>query len=73
MNQKHLLRFIKKKMKSCPDEKVIERDGKVLTLAEVNVAFLYMVMKPFELDILIENKQLLNGRSKSVSSLEAAD
>lgn len=35
MNQKHLLRFIKKKMKSCPDEKVIERDGKVLTLAEV--------------------------------------
>ncbi|ORY56669.1 uncharacterized protein BCR38DRAFT_402331 [Pseudomassariella vexata] len=35
MNQKHLLRFIKSKMKKCPDEEVLIRDGKVLTLAEV--------------------------------------
>lgn len=35
MNQKHLLRFIKKKMKTEPDMPVIERDGRVLTLAEV--------------------------------------
>jgi AMP deaminase len=35
MNQKHLLRFIKSKMKKCPDDKVIDRDGKVLTLSEV--------------------------------------
>ncbi|KAL7269463.1 AMP deaminase [Rhizina undulata] len=35
MNQKHLLRFIKSKMKKCPDEKVLFRDGKHLTLAEV--------------------------------------
>ena len=35
MNQKHLLRFIKSKMKKCPDERVIERDGKQLTLKEV--------------------------------------
>lgn len=35
MNQKHLLRFIKYKMKNSPDEKVIIRDGKVLTLNEV--------------------------------------
>lgn len=35
MNQKHLLRFIKYKMKKSPDEKVIFRDGKVLTLSEV--------------------------------------
>ncbi|KAK9465298.1 hypothetical protein V1512DRAFT_54768 [Lipomyces arxii] len=35
MNQKHLLRFIKAKMKKCPDEKVIFRDGQVLTLEEV--------------------------------------
>lgn len=35
MNQKHLLRFIKYKMKKYPDEKVIFRDGKVLTLSEV--------------------------------------
>ncbi|QPG75146.1 AMP deaminase [Brettanomyces nanus] len=35
MNQKHLLRFIKHKMRECPDEKVIKRDGKVLSLFEV--------------------------------------
>ncbi|KAI1857050.1 hypothetical protein JX265_009277 [Neoarthrinium moseri] len=35
MNQKHLLRFIKSKMKKCPDEPVLIRDGKLLTLAEV--------------------------------------
>lgn len=35
MNQKHLLRFIKSKMKRCPDEVVLYRDGKYLTLKEV--------------------------------------
>ncbi|KAF3903913.1 hypothetical protein ABW21_db0200576 [Orbilia brochopaga] len=35
MNQKHLLRFIKSKMKKNPDEVVIFRDGKHLTLREV--------------------------------------
>lgn len=35
MNQKHLLRFIKSKMKRSPDEIVMFRDGKRLTLAEV--------------------------------------
>lgn len=35
MNQKHLLRFIKSKMKKFPDEVVIFRDGKHLTLKEV--------------------------------------
>ncbi|KAK5088019.1 AMP deaminase [Lithohypha guttulata] len=35
MNQKHLLRFIKSKMKKCPDEVVIDRDGQTLTLKEV--------------------------------------
>ena len=35
MNQKHLLRFIKSKMKKCPDEFVMYRDGKSLTLREV--------------------------------------
>lgn len=35
MNQKHLLRFIKSKMKKSPDEIVLHRDGKYLTLAEV--------------------------------------
>ncbi|KAJ8111154.1 hypothetical protein ONZ43_g5692 [Nemania bipapillata] len=32
---KHLLRFIKSKMKKCPDEYVLSRDGKNLTLKEV--------------------------------------
>lgn len=35
MNQKHLLRFIKSKMKKCPDEIVLFRDDKKLTLREV--------------------------------------
>lgn len=35
MNQKHLLRYIKYKLKTLPDEQVIFRDGKLLTLAEV--------------------------------------
>ncbi|KAF1986224.1 AMP deaminase [Aulographum hederae CBS 113979] len=35
MNQKHLLRFIKSKMKKSPDEVVMYRDGKHLTLKEV--------------------------------------
>jgi AMP deaminase len=35
MNQKHLLRFIKSKMKKSPDEPVLIRDGQLLTLREV--------------------------------------
>ncbi|THH30051.1 hypothetical protein EUX98_g4133 [Antrodiella citrinella] len=35
MNQKHLLRFIKSKMKRSPNDIVIHRDGKDLTLEEV--------------------------------------
>jgi AMP deaminase len=35
MNQKHLLRFIKSKMKKCPNEVVLHRDGKDMTLSEV--------------------------------------
>ncbi|EFQ28694.1 AMP deaminase [Colletotrichum graminicola M1.001] len=35
MNQKHLLRFIKSKMKKYPDEVVLYRDDRHLTLAEV--------------------------------------
>ncbi|KAH8114498.1 AMP deaminase [Phellopilus nigrolimitatus] len=35
MNQKHLLRFIKSKMKRFPNDEVIIRDGQKLTLAQV--------------------------------------
>lgn len=35
MNQKHLLRFIKYKMKTSPNEIVIYRDNKLLTLSQV--------------------------------------
>jgi AMP deaminase len=35
MHQKHLLRFIKSKLRKEPDEVVIFRDGKWLTLREV--------------------------------------
>lgn len=41
MNQKHLLRFIKKKMKTCSDEVVCKdkKSGKEMTLAEVSLSF----------------------------------
>eukprot|EP01088_Endostelium_zonatum_P019223 TRINITY_DN6534_c0_g1_i1.p1 TRINITY_DN6534_c0_g1~~TRINITY_DN6534_c0_g1_i1.p1 ORF type:complete len:670 (+),score=137.97 TRINITY_DN6534_c0_g1_i1:88-2097(+) len=35
MTQKQLLKFIKRKLRTCPDEVVIHRDGKNLTLKEV--------------------------------------
>ncbi len=35
MHQKHLLRFIKHKLRKEPEEVVIFRDGKYLTLREV--------------------------------------
>ena len=35
MNQKHLLRFIKKKLKTEAEEVVIFRNGKYLTLGQV--------------------------------------
>lgn len=35
MNQKHLLRFIKYKLKTCPEEAVIIRNGQLLTLSQV--------------------------------------
>lgn len=49
MNQKHLLRYIKYKLKTCPDEQVIFRDGKLLTLAEV-----FKSLKLTAYDLLID-------------------
>ena len=38
MNQKHLLRFIKKMMKKNPEEEVCkDKEGKVMTLREVSM------------------------------------
>ncbi len=48
MNQKHLLRFIKKKAKACGDEVVIFRDGQYLTL---NGVFESLGMTPYELSV----------------------
>nr|CAG4718661.1 unnamed protein product [Naegleria fowleri] len=47
-HQKHLLRYIKRKLKQCPDEVVIVRDGKKLTLAEV---FDSLNLTPFDLSV----------------------
>eukprot|EP00124_Ichthyophonus_hoferi_P000961 Ihof_evm8s42 gene=Ihof_evmTU8s42 len=35
MNQKHLLRFIKKKLRTCPNERVLIRNGVEMTLEQV--------------------------------------
>lgn len=48
MNQKHLLRFIKSKLKKTPEEVVIQRDGKHLTLRQV---FESLHLTPYDLSI----------------------
>lgn len=48
MNQKHLLRFIKKRVREEGDDPVIERDGKVLSLKEV---FESLGLSPYDLNI----------------------
>ena len=48
MNQKHLLRYIKSKMKKAPHEKVMYRDGKHMTLEEV---FESIDLKSYDLSI----------------------
>lgn len=48
MNQKHILRFIKRKFKECGDEVVIFRDGRYLTLAGV---FESLGMTPYDLSV----------------------
>jgi len=48
MNQKHLLRFIKKRVREEGDQPVIERDGKVLSLNDV---FESLGLSPYDLNI----------------------
>ena len=48
MSQKHLLRFIKHKLRFDPHEPVIERDGKILTLGEV---FMSLRLTAYDLSI----------------------
>ena len=48
MNQKHLLTFIKRKLTSSPNEIVIERNGKYLTLREV---FESLKLTPYDLSV----------------------
>jgi AMP deaminase len=48
MNQKHLLRFIKHKLKKHPNEAVIFRDGRFLTLGEV---FMSLNLTAYDLSI----------------------
>eukprot|EP01101_Sappina_pedata_P003239 TRINITY_DN1346_c0_g1_i1.p1 TRINITY_DN1346_c0_g1~~TRINITY_DN1346_c0_g1_i1.p1 ORF type:complete len:706 (-),score=238.52 TRINITY_DN1346_c0_g1_i1:36-2087(-) len=48
MNQKHFLKFIKKKLRDHPDEVVINRDGKDLTLKQV---FESLNLTPYDLSV----------------------
>eukprot|EP00698_Gefionella_okellyi_P012837 TRINITY_DN3486_c0_g1_i1.p1 TRINITY_DN3486_c0_g1~~TRINITY_DN3486_c0_g1_i1.p1 ORF type:complete len:784 (+),score=142.57 TRINITY_DN3486_c0_g1_i1:28-2352(+) len=48
MNQKHLLKFIKRKLREAPDDVVIYRDGHLLTLREV---FESINMSPHDLSV----------------------
>lgn len=51
MNQKHLLRFIKSKLKKDPNEIVTFRDGRFMTLAEV-FASLHLTAYDLSVDTL---------------------
>jgi len=62
MNQKHLLRFIKSKMKKFPDEVVLYRDGKHLTLAEV-FASINLTAYDLSIDTLDMHVSLSSGLS----------
>jgi AMP deaminase len=62
MNQKHLLRFIKSKMKKCPDEYVLSRDGKNLTLKEV---FESINLTAYDLSIDTLDMHVCNGGPRS--------
>jgi len=48
MNQKHLLRFIKSRVKRCPNVVVVEKDGELVTLAQL---FKQLGVKPHDLSI----------------------
>ena len=48
MNQKHLLRFIKKKIKECAGEVVINSKGRHLTLAQV---FEQLNLRAYDLNV----------------------
>lgn len=75
MNQKHLLRFIKSKMKKHSNEVVLFRDGKHLTLAEVfasinltaydlSIDTLDMHVRAFPEPLHIEDTACETGRSR---------
>ena len=44
----HLLKFIKRKLRECPDDVVIYRDGRYLTLQEV---FESLNLSPYQLSV----------------------
>lgn len=66
MNQKHLLRFIKSKMKKSPDEVVMFRDGKHLTLEEV-----FQSINLTAYDLSIDTLDMHVGSIQRVSSTAA--
>ena len=64
MNQKHLLRFIKSKMKKSSDEVVMYRDGKHLTLREV-----FESINLTAYDLSIDTLDMHVGTPRNVQSL----
>jgi AMP deaminase len=71
MNQKHLLRFIKSKMKKSPDEVVLFRDGKHLTLKEVfeSINLTAYDLSIDTLDMHVSSRLLAHATNTHVSRL----
>ena len=66
MNQKHLLRFIKSKMKRSPNELVCHRDGQALTLSEV---FESLGFSAYELSIDTMDMHVSHARFVATASM----
>ncbi|KAL3961579.1 hypothetical protein ACCO45_003102 [Purpureocillium lilacinum] len=72
MNQKHLLRFIKSKMKKHPNEVVLFRDGKHLTLAEV-FASINLTAYDLSIDTLDMHDEAANSSQAHTDSFHRFD
>lgn len=70
MNQKHLLRFIKKKIKSCPDEVVINSKGIKLTLAQVCVRWYQATYANKNYFVKVFEEMHLNSYDLNVDTLD---
>ncbi len=70
MNQKHLLRFIKKKIRACPDDIVSMRDSTQLTLSQVSEGITSVDSKIIVLSLQLFESLNLRAYDLNVDNLD---